>query len=179
MKCMKLKPKVLPQSLTVHMEVLSQLRHRHLVSIVGHCIVAGQDHPSTAGTVYIVHEHVSNGSLRDYLNGKANTSLSFLLVISFLNELELKAFQLILADWRKKEMLKWPQRMAITIGVARGVQFLHTGIAPGIFGNKLKIENVLLDNSLSAKISGYNIPLPSKVNSHYICCICWENMFLL
>lgn len=73
MKCMKLKPKVLPQSLTVHMEVLSQLRHRHLVSIVGHCIVAGQDHPSTAGTVYIVHEHVSNGSLRDYLNGKANT----------------------------------------------------------------------------------------------------------
>lgn len=135
-KCMKLKPKVLPQSLTVHMEVLSQLRHRHLVSIVGHCIVAGQDHPSTAGTVYIVHEHVSNGSLRDYLN-----------------------------DWRKKEMLKWPQRMAITIGVARGVQFLHTGIAPGIFGNKLKIENVLLDNSLSAKISGYNIPLPSKVGS--------------
>lgn len=60
-------------------------------------------------------------------------------------------------------MLKWPQRMAITIGFARGIQFLHTGIAPGIFGNNLKIENILLDDSLSAKISSYNIPLPSKV----------------
>jgi hypothetical protein len=55
--------------------------------------------------------------------------------------------------------------MAITIGVARGVQFLHTGIAPGIFGNNLKMDNVLLDDSLSAKISSYNIPLPFKVKT--------------
>ncbi|KAK7824959.1 putative lrr receptor-like serine/threonine-protein kinase [Quercus suber] len=56
-------------------------------------------------------------------------------------------------------------RMAITIGVARGVQFLHTGITPGIFGNKLKIDNILLDDSLTAKISSYNIPLPFKLDS--------------
>uniref|UniRef100_A0A2N9E118 non-specific serine/threonine protein kinase n=1 Tax=Fagus sylvatica TaxID=28930 RepID=A0A2N9E118_FAGSY len=135
-KSMKLKQKHLSQSLMQHMEVLPKLRHRHLVSLLGHCIVTYQEHPNTASTVFIVHEHVSNGSLRDYLN-----------------------------DWRKKEMLKWPQRMAITIGVARGVQFLHTGIAPGIFGNKLKIENILLDDSLTAKISSYNIPLPFKVDS--------------
>lgn len=61
-------------------------------------------------------------------------------------------------------MLKWPQRMAITIGFVRGVQFLHTGVAPGIFRNNLKMENILLDDSLSAKISNYNIPLPSKVS---------------
>ena len=70
------------------------------------------------------------------------------------------------ADWRKKELLKWPQRLAITIGVARGVQFLHTGVVPGIFGNNMKINNILLDDSLSAKISSYNIPLPSKVSMH-------------
>ncbi|MCH96677.1 LRR receptor-like kinase, partial [Trifolium medium] len=52
--------------------------------------------------------------------------------------------------------------MAISIGIARGVQFLHTGVAPGIFGNNLKIENILLDDSLNAKVSGYKIPLPSK-----------------
>lgn len=74
-----------------------------------------------------------------------------------------------LADWRKKELLKWPQRMAITIGVARGVQFLHTGIAPGVFGNNMKIDNILLDDSLSAKISSYKIPLPSKVSSEMKC----------
>ncbi|KAJ6342242.1 hypothetical protein OIU78_010217 [Salix suchowensis] len=94
------------------------------------------DHSSSAGTVFVVLEHISKGSLRDYL-----------------------------ADERKREMLRWPQRMAIIIGVARGIQFLHTGVAPGIFGNNVKIENVLLDDSLTAKLSDYKIPLPSKVGS--------------
>jgi len=53
--------------------------------------------------------------------------------------------------------------MAIAIGVARGIQFLHMGVAPGIFGNNLKIENIMLDETLTVKISGYTIPLPSKV----------------
>ncbi|KAF5449684.1 hypothetical protein F2P56_030103 [Juglans regia] len=135
-KCLKLKQKLLPQSLEQHMEVLSQMRHRHLASILGHCIVNYQDHSNAASAVFIVLEYVSNGSLRDYLS-----------------------------DWRKKEMLKWPQRMVITIGVARGVQFLHTGTAPGVFGNNLKIDNVLLDDSLTAKISSYNFSLPFKVGS--------------
>eukprot|EP00258_Populus_trichocarpa_P040083 XP_024456102.1 probable LRR receptor-like serine/threonine-protein kinase At1g14390 isoform X1 [Populus trichocarpa] len=135
-KCVKLKQKNLPQSMIQQIEVLSKLRHLHLVSILGHTIVTYQDHSSTAGTVFVVLEHVSNGSLRDYL-----------------------------ADERKREMLRWPQRMAIIIGVARGIQFLHTGVAPGIFGNNVKIENVLLDDTLTAKLSDYKIPLPSKVGS--------------
>ncbi|XVE91440.1 hypothetical protein REPUB_Repub01dG0009900 [Reevesia pubescens] len=135
-KCLKLKQKHLPQNLMQHMEVLSKLRHRHLVSVLGHCIVTYQDHPNTASTLFVVFEHISNGSLRDYLT-----------------------------DWRKKEILKWPQRMAITIGAARGIQFLHTGIAPGIYGNDLKIDNILLDETLTAKISNYNTPLPLKTGS--------------
>ncbi|KAJ8760938.1 hypothetical protein K2173_021976 [Erythroxylum novogranatense] len=144
-KCVKLKQKNLPQSLAQHMEVLSKLRHLHLVSVLGHCVVTYQNHPSTACTVFVVFEHISNGSLRDHLD-----------------------------DFRKKEVLKWPQRMAITIGVARGIQFLHTGVAPGIFGNNLRLENVLLDECLTAKLSNYTIPLPSKaglespVNGHAI-----------
>ncbi|XWS23232.1 hypothetical protein CRYUN_Cryun29cG0103600 [Craigia yunnanensis] len=135
-KCLKLKQKHLPQNLMQHMEVLSKLRHRHLVSVLGHCIVTYEDHPNTASTLFVVFEHISNGSLRDYLT-----------------------------DWRKKEILKWPQRMAITIGAARGIQFLHTGIAPGIYGNDLKIDNILLDETLTAKIINYNIPLPLKTGS--------------
>ncbi|KAJ7953771.1 Tyrosine-protein kinase [Quillaja saponaria] len=128
--CVKLKQKNMPPSFMHHMEVLPKLRHRHLVSVLGHCIVTYQDHPNTATstTVFFVIEYIFNGSLRDHL-----------------------------ADWKKKEMLKWPQRMAITIGIARGVQFLHSGVAPGIFGNNFKIENILLDDSLNAKIGGYNI----------------------
>lgn len=66
-----------------------------------------------------------------------------------------------MADWRKREVLKWPQRTAITMGIARGIQYLHTA---GVHGNDLKLDNILLDESLSAKISSYNVNLPSKVN---------------
>ncbi|XP_022877491.1 probable LRR receptor-like serine/threonine-protein kinase At1g14390 [Olea europaea var. sylvestris] len=135
-KCLKLKQRHSPQVLQQHMEVISKLRHRHLVSVLGHCITTYHDHPNTASTVFIVLENVTNGSLRDYLT-----------------------------DWRKREVLKWPQRMGIAMGVARGIQYLHTG---GVLGNDLKIEMILLDESLTAKISSYNISLPSKVISHRI-----------
>ncbi|CAH8252295.1 unnamed protein product [Arabidopsis lyrata] len=136
-RCIKLKQKNSTQNLAQQMEVLSKLRHMHLVSVLGHCIGTYQDHHPYAGsTIFIVQEYISNGSLRDYL-----------------------------IDWRKKEVLKWPQRMSIAIGVARGIQFLHTGVAPGIFGNNLEIENVLLDETLTVKLSGYTIPLPSKIGA--------------
>lgn len=135
-KCLKLKQKNLQQTLMQDLEVLSKLRHRHLASVLGHCVVTYQDHPNSTSTVFVVLEHVSNGSLQDYLT-----------------------------DWRKKEMLKWPQRIAITIGAARGIQFLHTGVAPGIWGNFLKIDNILLDDTLTAKVCSYRIPLPPKAGS--------------
>ncbi|GFS29789.1 leucine-rich repeat protein kinase family protein [Actinidia rufa] len=104
-----------------HMTVISKkLRHHHLASVLGHCIVKFHDNPSnTATTIFIILEHVANGSLRDHLK-----------------------------DWKKKEFLKWPQRMGITMGISQGIQFLHTGIAPRVFGNDLKIENILLEDSL-------------------------------
>ncbi|KAL7207773.1 hypothetical protein ACSBR1_029675 [Camellia fascicularis] len=136
-KCLKLKQKHSQQNLQQHMEVISKLRHRHLVSVLGHCIVTFQNHhPNTASTVFIVLKHVANGSLRDHLT-----------------------------DWIKREHLNWPQRMGIAVGIARVIQFLHSGITPGMYGNDLKIENILLDKTLTAKISSYNISLPSKVGS--------------
>nr|AAC05344.1 putative receptor-like protein kinase [Arabidopsis thaliana] len=138
-RVIKLKQKSLPQSLAQQMEVLSKLRHMHLVSVLGHSIASNQDHNQHAGhTIFIVQEYISSGSLRDFLT-----------------------------NCRKKEVLKWPQRMAIAIGVARGIQFLHMGVAPGIFGNNLKIENIMLDETLTVKISGYTIPLPSKKEDVY------------
>lgn len=60
-------------------------------------------------------------------------------------------------------MLKWPQRMTAVIGVARGIKFLHTVSVPGIMRNDISIENVLLDQTLTAKISNYNLPaLPNN-----------------
>lgn len=55
--------------------------------------------------------------------------------------------------------LPWVQRISAAIGVAKGIQFLHGGIMPGLFANNLKITNILLDQNLVAKIGSYNIPI--------------------
>ncbi|GAV80510.1 hypothetical protein CFOL_v3_23971 [Cephalotus follicularis] len=41
-------------------------------------------------------------------------------------------------------------------------------IAPGIFGNSIKIDNILLDDTLTSKLHSYNILLPSQVRINYI-----------
>lgn len=82
-KCMKLKQKHSAQALHHHMEVISKLRHRHLVSVLGHCIVSYQDHPSTASTVFIVLENLSNSSLRDHLIGTFPSKTGYLKNRSF------------------------------------------------------------------------------------------------
>uniref|UniRef100_A0A0E0ABE1 non-specific serine/threonine protein kinase n=1 Tax=Oryza glumipatula TaxID=40148 RepID=A0A0E0ABE1_9ORYZ len=132
LRCLKLKPKYSPQSLTQYMEIISKLRHRHLVSIIGHCIVEDQENPNIASSLCLLSECVTNGSLRSHLT-----------------------------EWRKREMLKWPQRVSAAIGVARGIQFLHDVTAPGIVHNDLSIENILLDKTLTSKISNFNLPLIS------------------
>jgi hypothetical protein len=55
--------------------------------------------------------------------------------------------------------LSWTQRINAAIGVAKGIQFLHGGIIPGLFANNLKITNVILDQNLGAKIFSYNLPI--------------------
>lgn len=131
-KCIKVKEKHSPKALKQHMELISQLRHQNIVSVLGHSVVTYQERQKTS-TIFIVFEHITNGTLREHLT-----------------------------DWRRKERLKWPQRMTMSMGIARGLQFLHSGIAPGVCGNDLKINNILLDESLTPKVSNYRIPLPFK-----------------
>ncbi|KAF7096866.1 hypothetical protein CFC21_098755 [Triticum aestivum] len=131
-KCLRLKPKYSAQSLSHYMEIISKFRHRHLVSIIGHCIVNDQENPTVASSVYLVSECVTNGSLRSHLT-----------------------------EWRKREMLKWPQRVTAAIGIARGIQFLHNVTAPEIVQNDLNIETILLDKTLTSKISDFSLPMIS------------------
>ncbi|XP_020572567.1 probable LRR receptor-like serine/threonine-protein kinase At1g14390 [Phalaenopsis equestris] len=140
-RSLKLKQKYSSQSLLQYIDIISKLRHRHLVSILGHCIANGEGNANVPSLVFLVFEYVSNGTLRNHLT-----------------------------DWRKREMLKWPQRVTAVIGVAKGLQFLHSVIVPGISGNVLKIENILLDEILTAKISNYNLPvLPKNKNKKVGC----------
>ncbi|KAF5735175.1 hypothetical protein HS088_TW15G00675 [Tripterygium wilfordii] len=128
-RCLKLKRSHSTQNFMHHIELISKLRHRHLVSAIGHCFECYYE-DSSVSRIFLVFEYVPNGTLRTWLSGE-----------------------------RVRQPLTWAQRIAAAIGVAKGIQFLHTGIVPGIYSNNLKITDILLDHNLVAKISSYNLPL--------------------
>ncbi|XP_077247737.1 leucine-rich repeat protein kinase family protein isoform X2 [Tasmannia lanceolata] len=128
-RCLKLKKRQTTQNFVHHIELIKKLRCRHLVSALGHCFECYLD-DSSVSRIFLVFEYVPNGTLR------SNISVGV-----------------------ARQTLTWTQRIAAVIGVAKGIQFLHTGIVPGIFANDLKITNVLLDQNLVAKISSYNLPV--------------------
>eukprot|EP00268_Persea_americana_P031891 TRINITY_DN3114_c0_g1_i6.p1 TRINITY_DN3114_c0_g1~~TRINITY_DN3114_c0_g1_i6.p1 ORF type:complete len:789 (+),score=134.23 TRINITY_DN3114_c0_g1_i6:1277-3643(+) len=83
----------------------------------------------SVSNLFLIFEYVPNGTLRGNISG-------------------------VFAG----HTLSWTQRIVAAIGVTKGIQFLHAGIVPGVFANKLKITNILLDQNLVAKISSYNLP---------------------
>lgn len=165
-KRMQLNPKFSVQNLPQYLELISKLRHRHLASMLGHCIISSQDDVNTTTIIYFVSERVTNGTLRSHLTGKRITSMLHILltihVFQFSAHNNITFPSALFTEWRKREMLKWPQRLAAITGIARGIQFLHTVTVPGIFGNNLDMENILLDKTLTAKINNYSFPILLK-----------------
>lgn len=125
---MKIRKRHSPQAYMHHVELISKLRHSHLVSSLGHSFECNQE-DSSVNTIFLIFEFVQDKSLRSRVSGSNG------------------------------EKLSWTQRIAATIGVVKGVQFLHTGIVPGLYSNNLKITDILLDNNHNVKISSYNLPL--------------------
>ncbi|TYI24035.1 hypothetical protein ES332_A06G205400v1 [Gossypium tomentosum] len=135
-RSIKMRKKHSPTMFTQHIEMISRLRHNHLVSCIGHCFECCPD-DSTVGIVYFVFESLPNGTLRSSICGGGET-------------------------------LNWAQRIIAGIGVAKGIQFLHTGIMPGVFSNHLKITDVLLDPNFHVKICTYNLPLLAHQNAGFM-----------
>ncbi|KAG4927636.1 hypothetical protein JHK85_054122 [Glycine max] len=132
-RCVEMKKRHSTQNFVQHIELISKLRHRHLVSAIGHCFECSLD-DSSVSKVFLVFEYVPNGTLRNWIS-----------------------------DEHARKSFSWTQRIGAAIGVAKGIQFLHTGIVPGVYSNDLKIEDVLLDQNLVAKISSYHLPLLSNM----------------
>lgn len=59
-------------------------------------------------------------------------------------------------------MLKWSDRLSILIGIAKAVHFLHTGIIPGFYSNRLKSNNILLNEHRMGKLSDYGLSVVAQ-----------------
>ncbi|XP_027922379.1 probable inactive leucine-rich repeat receptor-like protein kinase At3g03770 [Vigna unguiculata] len=119
------------QDFVHYIEQIFKYRHRHLVSVLGHCIECYLD-DSSVSSIFIVFEYIPNGTLKSWIS-----------------------------DRHYKKSLTWTQRIEAAIGVAKGIQYLHTGIVPSVYSNNLKISDVLLDQNFVAKIKIYDPPLLS------------------
>lgn len=67
-----------------------------------------------------------------------------------------------------RKVLSWSERLSVLIGVAKAVHFLHTGTIPGFFSNRLKANNILLNEHRIAKLSDYGLSIISEETEKYV-----------
>ncbi|KAK9068522.1 hypothetical protein SSX86_012636 [Deinandra increscens subsp. villosa] len=110
------------QGFIVEIETLSSCMHRNIVSLLGFCYEPPH--------MILVYEHVSNGSLDDYLGSKG-----------------------------KMTIFTWTRRIKICIDIARGLDYIHTTInnKQKIIHRDIKSANILLDENWEAKISDFGL----------------------
>ncbi|GAB4848010.1 hypothetical protein Ancab_002670 [Ancistrocladus abbreviatus] len=118
------------QNLNLRLDFLMKLRHPHLVGLLGYCIDRGGHDQFSCSRVFLVYEYMPNGSFHAHLEEKC-----------------------------LEKTLKWSDRLAILIDIAKAVHFLHTGVVPGSFNNRLTASNILLDENGIAKLSDYGMSI--------------------
>uniref|UniRef100_A0A452Z015 Receptor-like serine/threonine-protein kinase n=1 Tax=Aegilops tauschii subsp. strangulata TaxID=200361 RepID=A0A452Z015_AEGTS len=68
-----------------------------------------------------------------------------------------KSLDTFIFDPRRRATLSWKKRMDITLGIARGLLYLHQDSRHTMIHRDLKAANVLLDGDMVAKISDFGI----------------------
>ncbi|KAJ0733731.1 putative protein kinase RLK-Pelle-DLSV family [Helianthus annuus] len=68
-----------------------------------------------------------------------------------------KGLDSIIFDKTQSELLDWPARYHIILGIARGLLYLHQDSRLRIIHRDLKVSNILLDTDMNPKISDFGL----------------------
>ncbi|XP_059443002.1 probable inactive leucine-rich repeat receptor-like protein kinase At3g03770 isoform X3 [Corylus avellana] len=132
-RCLPLSKKYSIRNLKLRLDLLAKLRHPHLVVLLGHCVDVGGRDDCIGNKVFLISEYVPRGSFPTYLGENSC-----------------------------RKVFNWSERLAVLIGVAKAVHFLHTGVIPGFFSNRLKTNNILLNEHWMAKLGDYGLSIISE-----------------
>ncbi|CBI15635.3 unnamed protein product, partial [Vitis vinifera] len=137
-RCLPLSKKYTIRNLKLRLDLIARLRHTHLVCLLGHGIDTGGRDDSSVYKVFLIYEYLPNGNFRSHLSENG-----------------------------PEKALKWSERLSVLIGVAKALHFLHTGVIPGFFNNRLKTNNILLNEHGMAKLSDYGLSIISEENDKH------------
>lgn len=68
----------------------------------------------------------------------------------------------------KHELLGWDLRVHIALDVARGLEYLHDGAVPPVIHRDIKSSNILLDQSMRARVADFGLSREEMVDSHAV-----------
>ncbi|PSR96314.1 Calcium/calmodulin-regulated receptor-like kinase [Actinidia chinensis var. chinensis] len=64
------------------------------------------------------------------------------------------------------ELLSWGLRVQIALDVARGLEYLHDGAIPPVIHRDIKSSNILLDQSMRARVADFGLSREEMVDRH-------------
>ncbi|XP_031108198.1 probable receptor-like protein kinase At5g24010 [Ipomoea triloba] len=120
--------------------ILSKIRHRHLVSLIGYCVERYE--------MILVYEFMEKGTLRDHLYN--------------LNE------QSAERSYTSRSELSWVQRLEACIGAAKGLHYLHSGLDMPIIHRDIKSTNILLDEQYVAKVADFGLSRSGPLDQSHV-----------
>lgn len=65
-----------------------------------------------------------------------------------------------------RELLSWNLRVQIALDVARGLEYLHDGAVPPVIHRDIKSSNILLDESMGARVADFGLSREDMINRH-------------
>ncbi|XP_042442919.1 probable leucine-rich repeat receptor-like protein kinase At2g28990 [Zingiber officinale] len=86
----------------------------------------------------LVYEYMPQGTLQDHLTGKFHSEATY----------------------------SWARRLNIAIGAAQGLEYLHTACNPPLIHRDVKSSNILLSESLVAKVADFGLSKSFNMDNH-------------
>ncbi|PUZ53644.1 hypothetical protein GQ55_5G067800 [Panicum hallii var. hallii] len=128
------------EEFTNEVEIISLLRHRNLVPLRGCCIA--DDDPDEGKQMFLVYDYMPKGSLDQYIFADG--------------------------EGRRRPAFSWAQRRTVILDVARGLEYLHYGVKPGIYHRDIKATNILLDADMRACVADFGLARRSREGQSHL-----------